>query len=214
MCHLDNVLIFKDLSDDDISEVETFVRDRMLTILKSKKDFHASENNMIQFFGETFAYIPNQFIFRIGDKKLIKLMISHVQKFVDDGNIGHFKSAQKKDNSYQKKQHMSDDAIHTYYFLDKLKTATDQNANRERGGYRYDAETKQFASYLRIISGPLAYDTLQKNLKCALPSLPSTNRYIQSSNCKPLEGLLRSEELLNYLTSRNLPLKVALKIFV
>lgn len=98
----------------------------------------------------------------------------------------------------------------TYFFLQKLKTTADQNSTRERGGYRFDEETKKFATYLRMISGKLAYNTLQKNLKCALPSLPSINRYIYSSNCKIFEGIPRIDELFVYLTSRNLPLAVAI----
>lgn len=99
----------------------------------------------------------------------------------------------------------------TFYFLNLLKEAADQNANRERGGYRHCREIKLFATFLRIVCGPLAYETLQNNLKCALPSLPSTNRYIYSTNSKICEGILRSDEFyLIYLTSRNLPLIVSI----
>lgn len=61
-----------------------------------------------------------------------------------------------------------------------------------------------------MMSGALAYNTLQNNLKCALPSLTSINRYIQSSNYKILEGIPRMDELYFYLTNRNLPLSVSL----
>lgn len=154
---------------------------------------------MINFFGVNFQSQPDQFKFMIGDKKLIRIIISHIQK-----NGSQIKTKTKANENL-----MSEDAARTYYFLDKLKATADQNATRERGGYRFDDQVKKFALYLRIIAGPLAYKTLQNNLKCALPSLPSTNRYIQSSNCKILEGVPRIDELHIYLSSRNLPLVVA-----
>lgn len=61
-----------------------------------------------------------------------------------------------------------------------------------------------------MLCGPLAYNTIHRNLEGALPSLVSTNRYIKSSNCDAIEGVLRCEELLKYLTERNLPLCVCL----
>lgn len=176
--------------------------------MNSKETFIATESNLISFFGENFASQPNQFKFQIGDKKLISLMILHVKKIVDDGNIAHFKPNSIEPTKNE--QQITADAERTYYFLDKMKATADQNSMRERGGYRYDDETKKFAMYLRMISGALAYNTLQQNLKCALPSLPSINRYIQSSNCKIFEGIPRIDELYVYLTSRNLPLAVAL----
>lgn len=209
LCRLDDAILFKDISADDILEVENFVREKLMTVLKSKKHFDTSESNMVHFFGETFASNPSHFKFLIGDKKLINIMVSYVKKTVDEGNINYFKSKpcefeQNKENS------MTDDAKRTYYFLNKLLSTAKQNSQRSRGGYRYDKETRMIASYLRMIMGPLAYDTLQNNLKCALPSLPSTNRYIRSSQCRIFEGVLRSEELFVYLTARNLPLVVSL----
>lgn len=56
-----------------------------------------------------------------------------------------------------------------------------------------------------MISGPLAYKTLQSNLEGALPSLPSVNRYIHSSHYHIIEGILRAQELRNYLDERGLP---------
>lgn len=55
-----------------------------------------------------------------------------------------------------------------------------------------------------MIAGPLAYETLQKNLPYSLPSLSSTNRYIQKTNCRIIEGVLRCEELLQFLNERKL----------
>lgn len=212
-CHLESPVIFKDLINDDILEVETFVREEMLTFLQSKTKFDAHEESMEFYFGP-YAHLPNEFKFRIGDKKLIHRMIAQVNAMVNNGDMGISKSNQKesRDESSpnKKNQQMSADAAQTYYFLRKLNDAADRNASRERGGYRFSDETKQFATYIRIIAGPLAYETLQRNLKCALPALVSVNRYIRKSKSKIIEAVPRIEELLVYLTSRNLPLKVSI----
>lgn len=183
----------------------------MPTFIKLEKNLDDLDAKMESYFGP-YAHDPTVFKFRIGDKKLIHIMIDYVKKIVGNGNIGLFKSNQKKSTQEKNKscEKMSTDAAQTYYFLRKLTEAADRNANLERGAYRYSDETKQFATYLRIIAGPLAYETLQQNLKCALPSLVSVNRYIRQSKSKVIEGVPRIEELLLYLTSRNLPLKISL----
>lgn len=96
------------------------------------------------------------------------------------------------------------------YFLQKLLAAAQQNSTRSKGGYRYDGEVKLFSSYLRMIVGPLAYDTIHRNLEAAVPSLSSTNRYISSFKSHIVEGVLRCDELKIYLESRGLPLIVSL----
>lgn len=96
------------------------------------------------------------------------------------------------------------------YFLKKLMSTANQNIIREKEGYRYDKDLQSFAMVFRMLSGPLAYDTLQKNLSCALPALSSVNRYIHKSNCRVNEGVLRCEEFLQYLEERGLEKAVAL----
>lgn len=61
-----------------------------------------------------------------------------------------------------------------------------------------------------MVAGPYAYDTLQKNLELALPSLSSLNRYIKRANHHLVEGELRTIELLKFLELRDLPLAVSL----
>lgn len=175
--------------------------------LESKGISSTNKSDMINYFGENFASRPNQFKFQIGDYKLLRIIIAHVKRTAED-NIAHFKTNHAK--PIKKETRVSEDAAQTYYFLDKLKATADLNSERERGGYRYDKETQKIATYLRLISGPLAYKTLQNNLKCALPSLPTINRYIQSSNCKIFEGIPRIDELHVYLTDRKLPLAISL----
>lgn len=92
----------------------------------------------------------------------------------------------------------------THFFLNKLVSMADRNAMRKSGGYRYDSDVQNFALYFRILAGPMAYETIQRNLPCAIPSLSSTNRYLQKSSCRIIEGILRSQELKLYLEERHL----------
>lgn len=174
-----------------------------------------SEKNRKDFFGDVFAENPSKFEFRPGDIKLIKQLVAHVQRRVDcDGvnkGIAHFtinSSDGAKATEKEIQNAVPSDDVHnetkTHYFLNKLLSAADQNSKREKGGYRYDSDVKLFAAYLRILVGPFAYETLQRNLVYSLPSLPSTNRYIHSSGCNITEGILRSEELAVYLAERSL----------
>lgn len=202
--------MFEQLTDEDIDEVQRFVRERFLTILKSRKTFDESESNMTKYFGPEFASCPDQFKFQIGDLKLIKIIQSHVKKELQEGKKFTQIEIIPKENKSSKTKPLSDDGARTYFFLNKLQAAADLNSNRKKGGYRYESDVKLFAAYLRTIVGKLGYETIEKNLPCALPSLPSTNRYIQASTCKVYEGILRSEELLIHLMSRNLPLAVSL----
>lgn len=83
--------MFKDLTDNDIEEVEIFVRQRLLPYLISKKYTDLNEDSMIKYFGETYAHDTHQFKIRIGDKKIIRIIIAHVKQMVDDDKIAHMK---------------------------------------------------------------------------------------------------------------------------
>lgn len=172
MCGYGNALSFKDITDEDIDYVENF----------TKKKFH------------------------LGEIKQIKAMVLHVKKIVDENGVNNglhrFRKTQKNNDSIRNeidthltqllaKTTLVEHETQTHYFLNKLLEAANRNSNREPGGYRYDSEIKAFASFLRMLVGPLAYQTLQKNLECALPSFPSVNRYIQSSKSWIIEGILR-----------------------
>lgn len=77
-------------------------------------------------------------------------------------------------------------------------------------GYRHDETTKMFAAFLKMVSGLLAYETLHANLPLSLPSVSTVNRFIADNGPRIVEGEMRSDELLKYLRSRNLPLVVSL----
>lgn len=85
----------------------------------------------------------------------------------------------------------------TQNVLEKLLSTVKHNASRPRSGWRYDDDIQNWAAYLRMRAGPLAYNDLQRNLEGALPSLSTTNRYIKRSNTSIVEGILRSHELLH-----------------
>lgn len=102
------------------------------------------------------------------------------------------------------------DQTHTHRILQKLLATTNQNSTRPKAGYRFDPEVKRWAACLRILSGPIAYNILQKNLELALPSLSRINYFVQNTHETTIEGVLRSEELLIYLKERNLDLVVSL----
>lgn len=97
-------------------------------------------------------------------------MISYVKQLADEGWVKKLDSIHKDTQTLSKVEEneieaTSEAARHTYFFLNKLQATANQNAKREKGGYRYDPETKLFASYFRMIAGPLTYNTLQKNLE-------------------------------------------------
>lgn len=94
--------------------------------------------------------------------------------------------------------------------LQLLLRSAQQNIDRKSEGYRYHNVIKAFAGYMKLIGGPLAYDTLYANLPLCWPSPSTTNRFITDHKPKVIEGQLRVAELLTYLRERNLPLRVSL----
>lgn len=198
-------LAFKNVNDEHIDKVEEFIKFKLKDESKSKEDL----------FGKTFANNSTQFEFLPGERLLIKELVAYVLQIVDsDGKNKGLHHFRKKNSSVEMKNHEKTAKTlvesRTHFLLGKFLEAANRNSARKQGGYRYDAEIKRYASYLRMVCGPLAYETIQRNLECALPSLTSTNRYIKSANCNVVEGILRSEELLIYLKERNLPLVVSL----
>lgn len=154
-----------------------------------------------------------QFEFLPGERLLIKELVAHVKRIVDDGGtkrgMRHFQQTALSLTSHVSADTSKPEKIpeladtRTHFLLGKLLAASDRNAPRKKGGYRYDCEIKPYASCLRMICGPLAYETIQKKLT-------SVNRYIKSANCRIIEGVLRSGELLLYLKEQNLPLTVSI----
>lgn len=218
-CGYDNALSFKTVDDTDIAYIEEHIK---------KKAFITVPNDLkslINIFGRSYATNSKKFQFHLGDIKLIKMLAEHVKKVVDEHGMNkgldRFKSIQKNTDSSAidierklsnmlEQTNLNDDDSQTHYFLKKLLAAADKNSQRKPGGYRYEEEIKLFAAYLRMLIGPLAYETLHRNLECALPALTSVNRYIRASNCNISEGILRCHELKIYLTEHGADLCVNL----
>lgn len=237
-CGFSYAVLFKEIDADDVLAVEKFVQYEMKLILsldaahisgdQSNSKIIISELDAIQFYGE-YTSNPGIFNFSIVEKKLIELLVTHVKYVVDSGGINsqltHFTKVNSTEDQIQDYLHIgnffgasvfsecektSNKSNKTVFFLNKLLEAANQNVVREKHGYRFNVQLQQFATYIRMISGPLAYETLQTNLECALPTLQSVNRYIRRTNCHIVEGVLRCEELRLYLEERDLPLVVSL----
>lgn len=189
-------------------------------IVKEKTDGQMIKSQMVDIFGEIYWMAPSTFQFSPGDRKLINVIVTHVKQVSDVRGINYFQGNISENNIVKGIEQLmlenddgskvSENARRTRHFLNILQITATRNETRKRGGYRYDFQVKLFASYFRMIAGPLAYNIIQKNMPCALPSLSSTNRYINSSNCHIVEGILRSNELLIYLNERQLPLAVSI----
>lgn len=231
LCAFSDALTFKEIDSADIQAVENFVKFELELIVSftPKLQIDGDEpsaffivEDRVHFYGE-FVSSSEAFHFSIVEVKMIEFLVTHVKCVVESGNACHFtkdNSSEDQLNGFHKIGKYFGDSLQnvsrepaaskTHFFLRKLLATADQNALREKHGYRYDDLIKQFATYIRMISGPLAYETFQKNLECALPTLQSINRYIRSTNCKIIEGVLRCDELRLYLEERNLPLVVSL----
>lgn len=231
----DNALVFKTLDDDDIAYVQEFVRKDLLEILERYSSEHScvSSDLKIHLFGD-FVCNPEKFCFSKSELNLIKNINQHIaaiekskkkitDHFTYNENIEchienrlpngpffttyHYVFSENTRNVSTQTEVLSSKA---HQFIDKLSKTADQNKDRTPTGYRYDDDSKQFFTYMRMVAGPLAYETLQRNMESEIPSLNSVNRYIRENNEIVIDGELRSSELLQYLQKRNLPLIVAL----
>lgn len=91
-----------------------------------------------------------------------------------------------------------------------MTSCLEQNINRQPTGYRYSEDVKLYAAYLRMIGGKMNYETFKANAKHSVPCVKSIDRYITQTKSNATEGVLRTEELLKYLTDLRLPKIVSL----
>lgn len=94
--------------------------------------------------------------------------------------------------------------------LQTFVNSADRNVDRKKPGYRFDSLTKMFSAYIFMIAGRLAYETLNANLPLSMPSTSTVSRFLTDNGPKIIEGKMRTDELLEYLKTRKLPLKVSL----
>lgn len=221
MCHIRDAITLKNVNNSVIDEIECFAKLEMPRILSEMNlSNKLGTINYADYFGDIYASNPNSFKFVMGDRIMILELANHVKRIFDANPESGFQyfappptamSSSHKKCAFECDSNIDIECKPTGpYLLNKLVSTADQNIVREIGGYRYDSELQSFSIVLRLLSGPLAYDTLQKNLSCALPSLPSVNRYIYKTNCRVVEGVLRCDELTQYLEERNLEKVVTL----
>lgn len=188
------------------------------------------EEDGICFFGE-FSYKIFEFKYSTSEKWLIKQIVDHVNMVVDsgkDGGLTHFQfslfesklpthikpipffSEKYDDKSGSDHSKPSTEQFQKPIVLDKIICEAKKNESKNKHGYRYSESIKEVASFWRMLGGKNAFESLQSNFLSALPSISTTNRYINETDGYIREGVLRSHELLSYLGSRNLPFVVSI----
>lgn len=214
-------LTFKSISDSDIDEIENYVRTEFYEDNVSRfPNEMTDETQLSNFFGD-HTKCPSQFKFSTFEKAAIKSFSYYVKQIVDmeqaNAGLDHFESTKLFPNRqlqryFGEKQTEKDSNYdtRTHNVLNLLTSIANRNALRDRSGFRFNEEIKQFSTYVRMLAGPLAYQTIQNNLNLALPSLSATNRYIKEMHDNLVDGVLRCESLVQYLKKRNLPLIVSL----
>lgn len=88
--------------------------------------------------------------------------------------------------------------------------SADQNAKRSKQGYRHNKLIIMFACFIKTLAGLLAYETLHANFPLSLPSVSTVDRFLKDKGPTIVQGEFRINELLNYLSVRNLPLRISL----
>lgn len=211
-------VVFKEIDENDINTVELFVREELSAMWHDERVTLAYGNESKDAFGPFYAFNPSSFKFLPGDKKLIRKLVDHVNSCenqeitIASGTDGKEMTAVHVQNlNSAELLPVRDFETRTNFFLNKLQTVAKFNfSKKSKEGFRFDDEIKMYAAYLRMICGPLAYNTIQRNLEGALPALVSANRYINRSEYAVAEGVLRSKDLLKYLTELNSPLAVCI----
>lgn len=178
----------------------------------------------MEYFGQIYSNNKSWFKFSLGERKLIEELSTHVKGVFRSSDtmsgVKYFNQKESKeliviDNgesirlNEESKCTISEET-RTHYFIRKLLATADQNVTRAKNGFRYDEDIRVFATYVRMFAGPKLYNFLHKNLELAIPALSSVNRYVHTSNCRIIEGVLRREELLLYLKQRDLEPLVSL----
>lgn len=100
------------LTEEDINQVEQYVRDegleRLEKQLKKKidqtADFLLYEDQCTDTFGESHAMDPANFRFEIGDKKLIRFLRDHLIKNKDEKGVKYLRRFRKKKNVVGRKK--------------------------------------------------------------------------------------------------------------
>lgn len=170
------------------------MRENLATDLTQIFDQAPSDDDLTCFYGR-FAQNTGKFAFAPGERKLISIIVEYAKETLNKNGVKYFARNENETCEDSRRffgcaklnDNNSNDAENentgidpnkslTHYFLNLLHKNAEQNFGRERQAYRFSDEIKSFATYFRMISGRLAYDTIQNNLNLALPSIVSINR--------------------------------------
>lgn len=199
MCGIRDLVVFKSVDNGIINQIEEFVRTDLASIITAMKSA-GKDIHEIDFYGEIHVYKPSSFKFSIGDRILILRLVEYAK------TIRHTEKPSPNEKQFNENtlahNSTNEQPTRTHFFLNRMLETADKNVSCPKNGYRYDDDIKSFAAYYRLLAGPLAYKTLQKNLPCALPALPTVNRHIHKTNCHVIEGIPRFDELNQYLEER------------
>lgn len=209
--NLDNYHAIKYASHDTIiSDLENFV----------KTEVYASHiptgSNLTDYYG-LFSRNPKDFQFTLGEKSLILYIITFINDTAFDewkknlGCIASIESLPKKPRLSLDKLcdiQFGNDTPTEASFLQMIVKTFNTNYDAKPNRFRYEYSLKLFASYIRMVGGPILYETLSANLP--LPSISAINKFINTSADKIIEGQCRIKELTKFLEDRNLPKIVCL----
>lgn len=216
-----SLIAFEDFKQEDIVNTENFVRLQLGELLQKICEINGKlfdDDIKRSYFGD-FGDSTKDFRYSDEERQLISKCAQYVTYLsrIEEINteFGHF---QLDDNDLASETATKEDVApnsincvsQSHYFLNLLLAEANKNVERPKEGYRFTEKIKKMASYYRLVAGPYAYESLQRNLELCLPTLSSVNRYVRKMNTGIVEGVLRQHELLTYLKNRNLPMTVAL----
>lgn len=207
-----SAITFKDLTDQDIANIEHKVRTQLLNRIKLHEPTESISTVILQHFGRFYSSHPEEFEFLPGEKSLIKKFIKHVNDMIIQNGYKYFETnwVETEHGTKLSTAVKTENHLYAQVLLNHFVAAANKNANRSPQGYRYSKYIKDYATYHRMIMGHLPYQSFQANLQGVLPSIQSVNRYIHKTYTYISEGILRSNELYLYLKERNLPLTISL----
>lgn len=127
-----NAFVFKNITDENITQIETFIRDESLNVRASnlsdsyghcdpeqKCDALLDETEMIEIFGQKYAAAPSKFKFQLGEKMLIRELVKHVREIVDRGGenkgLHHFQERKRRakqiNAQHKNKKHVDENSV-------------------------------------------------------------------------------------------------------
>lgn len=116
-CGFGNAFLFEQISEEDISAVEKFVREDLLDLISRNAEQSLNAENillddeqMVENFGELYKGCPTKFRFQPGDRKFVLLIRDHIQREI--GKKGRKKAMQhfgRQIDQKKKKKHKLDD---------------------------------------------------------------------------------------------------------